>query len=113
MRYYPISKNRDFARVYKKGNSYVHPYVVLYVFKNRAGYTRVGITASKKIGNAVQRNRARRVIRHGLFELLPKNVGSYDIVLVARGQTTRLKSTQIIQPLKKLFKKAGLIPTED
>ena len=49
----------------------VSPVVVTYVLKNRAGTVRVGITTSKKIGGAVQRNRARRVIREPSGSLLP------------------------------------------
>ena len=95
MRYHPLTRNNEFARAYTRGKSFVHPHVVLYVNKNRRGRTRVGITASKKIGNAVTRNRARRVLRAALYEVLPPDVGGYDLVLVARGQTPRLKSTQV------------------
>ena len=49
--------------MYGRGKSYVHPHCVLYVAKNRLGYTRIGLTATKKVGHAVQRNRARRVMR--------------------------------------------------
>lgn len=87
MRYHPLTRNNEFARAYTRGKSFVHPHVVLYVNKNRLGRTRVGITASKKIGNAVTRNRARRVLRAALYEVLPPDVGGYDLVLVARGQT--------------------------
>ena len=66
MRYCPITRNCEFARAYARGKAYVHPYVVLYVNKNRVGHTRVGLTASKKVGNAVTRNRARRVMRAAL-----------------------------------------------
>ena len=90
MRYRTLNKNWHFNRVYSRGKSYVHPHVVLYVAKNRLGYTRIGLTATKKVGHAVQRNRARRVI------------------LVARGQTPKLKSTQLSRTLSKLFAKAGL-----
>ena len=62
MRYRPITRNREFGRVYARGRSYVHPKLVLYVNKNRLGHTRVGLTATKKVGGAVQRNRARRVM---------------------------------------------------
>ena len=108
MRYCPITSNCEFARAYARGKSYVHPYVVLYVNKNRAGCTRVGLTASKKVGNAVTRNRARRVMRAALSEVLRGDVGRYDIVLVARGLTPKLKSTKLVPVLKKLFKDAGL-----
>ncbi len=108
MRYHPITRNNDFGRAYRRGKNIVHPQVVLYINKNRAGTTRVGITCSKKIGNAVQRNRARRVIRHALFQVLPVDIGGIDLVLVARGQTPRLKSTQLAVTLRRLFSQAGL-----
>ena len=71
MRYRPITRNREFGRVYARGRSYVHPKLVLYVNKNRLGHTRVGLTATKKVGGAVQRNRARRVMRAALYETCP------------------------------------------
>ncbi len=108
MRYCAITRNSEFARAYSRGKSYVHPYVVMYVNKNRAGCTRIGLTASKKVGNAVMRNRARRVMRAALSEVLKGDVGRYDIVLVARGVTPRLKSTKLVPVLEKMFHDAGL-----
>ena len=108
MRYRTLNKNWQFNRVYGRGKSYVHPHCVLYMAKNRVGYTRIGLTATKKVGHAVQRNRARRVMRAALAEHLSQNIGGYDIILVARGQTPRLKSTQLSKTLGKLFTKAGL-----
>ena len=54
MRYRTLNKNWQFNRVYGRGKSYVHPHCVLYVAKNRLGYTRIGLTATKKVGHAVQ-----------------------------------------------------------
>lgn len=110
MRYRPITRNKEFSRAYAKGKSFVHPKLVLYVAKNRVGQTRVGLTATKKVGCAVQRNRARRVIRAALYETLPYDVGSYDLIFVARGQTARCKSGEIRQAAQQLLKKAGLVP---
>lgn len=109
MRYRPITRNNEFARAYSKGKSYVHSKLVLYVRKNRLGRTRVGLTATKKIGGAVQRNRARRVIRAALYETLPYDVGGYDLVFVARGQTVRCKSGEVALAAKKLLQNAGLV----
>lgn len=108
MRYRTICKNKEFTRVYARGKSYVHPQLVLYVAKNRAGHTRIGLTATKKVGCAVLRNRARRVMRAALAEHLPADIGGYDIILVARSQTPRLKSTQVSRTLAKLMRAAGL-----
>ena len=112
MRFRPICKNKEFSRVYARGRCFVHPQLVLYVGKNRLGYTRVGLTATKKVGHAVQRNRARRVMREALSQNLSQNVGGYDIILVARAQTPALKSTQLARTVGKLLKKAG-IPTKE
>ena len=48
MRYRTLNRNWQYNRVYGRGKSYVHPHVVLYVAKNRAGVTRVGLTATKR-----------------------------------------------------------------
>ena len=109
MRYEPITRNNDFVRAYSRGKSYVHSHIVLYVRKNRAGHTRVGLTASKKIGNAVMRKRARRVMRTALYQVLDRDLGPVDIVLVARGITPRLKSTKLAPTLQKLLQDAGLL----
>ena len=108
MKYRPLNKNRDFSRAYARGKSYVHPHLVLYVAKNRLGHTRIGLTATKKVGGAVQRNRARRVLRAALCEHLPADIGGYDIILVARGATPHLKSTQVSRSLAALLRRAGL-----
>ena len=108
MRYRTLDKNWQFNRVYGRGKSYVHPHCVLYVAKNRVGYTRIGLTATKKVGHAVQRNRARRVMKAAIDEHLDYNIGGYDLIFVARGMTPRLKSWQLSSIVAKLFAQAGL-----
>ena len=80
----PICRNNDFRRIYARGKSYVSPLVVVYALKNRTKNVRVGITTSKKVGNAVQRNRSRRVIREAFRALAPRVRPGFDLVLVAR-----------------------------
>ena len=103
-----LNLNSDFRRVYARGKVYTDPALVTYVLKNRAGICRIGITASKKIGNAVQRNRARRVIR-AATEMLPESAGGYDIVFVARTKTIRKKSTEIRSVMERQLLAAGVI----
>ena len=104
-----ITDNCDFRRAYARGKVYTDPALVTYVIKNRAGICRVGITASKKIGNAVQRNRARRVIRAALLSLPEEIKGNYDFVFVARARTVRKKSTEIAPVMRKHLRSAGVI----
>lgn len=67
-----------------------------YLFiKNRAGICRIGITVSKKTGNAVQRNRSKRIIRAAYSAVEESICGNWDFVFVARGKTKYLKSTDI------------------
>ncbi len=113
MRFPTITRNNDFRRAYGRGKSFVGYSLVVYVCKNRNCGTRVGVTSSKKIGNAVQRNRARRVIRAAVDAVIPKEgLGNVDLILVARASTAGQKSQQVAALLKKLLKKAGLLPDD-
>ncbi|MGN0630941.1 MAG: ribonuclease P protein component, partial [Ruminococcus sp.] len=72
-----ITRNKDFLTLYRYGKTVVSPYVVIYVRKNKLKCRRLGITAGKKVGGAVQRNRAKRVIRaayRGAESLLPEGI---------------------------------------
>ena len=84
----------------------------MYVRKNRAGSCRIGITASKKIGNAVQRNRARRVIREAFRQINLPLRGHYDLVFVARTKTVFKKSTEIYDVMLPMLMNAGVIENE-
>lgn len=102
-----LNRNGDFLRLYRRGKSFTNPALVLYVQKNRAGICRMGITVSKKVGNAVCRNRCKRILRAAYREAEPYICGNYDFVLVARTKTPYLKSTEISVILQKLLLKAG------
>ena len=108
-RYVPICENRDFRRLYARGKSYVTPVVVIYVRRIRGQEIRLGITTSKKTGNAVKRSRSRRVIREAVRALAPRIRDGYDLVLVARGKTPFVKSTQVQETLEQQLGKAGLL----
>jgi ribonuclease P protein component len=90
-----LKLNSDFLRLYKRSRSYVNPSLVMYFSKNKLGMNRMGITTSKKIGNAVQRNRARRIIREAYRGIEPNVLTGYDFVFVARGRTVKLKTGDI------------------
>ncbi|HJB36720.1 MAG TPA: ribonuclease P protein component [Candidatus Acutalibacter ornithocaccae] len=108
----PICRNNDFRRIYARGKSYVSPLVVVYALKNRTKNVRVGITTSKKVGNAVQRNRSRRVIREAFRALAPGVRPGFDLVLVARGKTPYVKSTDVRRQLERQLQAAGLLREE-
>ena len=112
MKFKAVNKNTEFNRAYRRGQSFVDKTCVLYVIKNRYGFTRIGITASKKVGNAVKRNRARRVIRESVRQLGIDMTQSVDIIIVARSRTPYVKQQVVYSQLKGLCEKAGIIPTD-
>ncbi len=87
-----LNKNKDFLLAYRKGKSIVCKYVVVYVRPNNKPYNRLGITAGKKVGNAVHRNRAKRLIRQAYYENEKNFPIGLDIVIVARAAIYDIKS---------------------
>ena len=104
-----LKENYAFRRAYKKGKSFVSPFFVIYIVKNRRGGIHLGITAGKKIGGAVKRNRAKRVITAAFRECLPEIHEGYDFVIVARTRILDIKSTAAANSMKKLLNAAGVM----
>ena len=103
-----LKENRDFRRLYGRGKRFVSPALVTYVMRNRAGCCRIGITASKKtFRHAVERNRARRLIRAAFAECCGDIVGGYDIVFVARSCTLARTSCEICTDMRRHFTALG------
>ncbi|GHU59674.1 hypothetical protein FACS1894133_6930 [Clostridia bacterium] len=106
-RYVTLRRNGDFTRLYKKGKCYVRRDFVCYITPSKRRVSRLGITTTKKIGGAVVRSRARRVIReafrHYEAELRERGVtGRYDFVFVARVCTAAAKSTALLRVMRGL-----------
>lgn len=110
-----LNRNTDFRRLYRRGSSYANPALVIDFLKNRAGICRIGITSSKRIGNAVQRNKSRRLIRAAFREVYSEYeeyLQGYDFIFVARVRTRYKKSTELAEIMLRQLKKAGIIPRE-
>jgi len=104
-----VKESREFQFLFKKGNSHVTYGFVCYYSANRLGQNRLGVVASKKVGNAVKRNRAKRVIREAFrvaaAKLNSKTDKRYDFVFVARGKTPYLKSGKVLALMEGFFDK--------
>lgn len=90
-----IKTNEEFRTVYNKAQSIAGAFVVLYRLKRADDNIRFGITVSKKVGKAVQRNRARRLIKESIRLNIKKFTPGYDYVFVARGRAKDAKRIDI------------------
>ena len=104
-----LQKPADFKRVRRQGKSHAHPFVVLISRPNDLDQIRVGVSAGKRVGNAVQRNRAKRLLRAGISPLLETLQPGHDIVLLAREAILQAKSPEVSKVLEGLSKRAKLI----
>jgi len=83
-----LSRSGEFDRVYRDGSSHATRYLVLYSFprkdESEEEDVRLGVSVSRKIGGAVDRNRVKRVLRETFWNLSDRLPAQHDFVLVAR-----------------------------
>lgn len=105
----PIKRNKEFRYLYRKGKTAVNKYLVIYFASNKEGKNKLGITVSKKLGKAVKRNRAKRLIKEA-YRLLESHIkNGVDIVIVSRGKTVFSDGNTIREALFDLLCSNGLI----
>ena len=123
MKYRAICENHLYSKAYKKGKKAVCTTLAVYVLPDYRKHAlmqanpekkyinRVGLTVGKKIGGAVQRNRAKRILRHAYREI-DTTYGvktGHLIVLVAREAIQGKKTQDIVREMKRAFQKLELI----
>jgi ribonuclease P protein component len=107
-----LRKSTDFERVRHTGKSYAHPFIVLISTPTEQETTRVGVSAGRSVGNAVQRNRAKRILRAAIAPLLAQLPPGHDLVILARKGMKQAKTPQVQDALVTLLKRARLLARE-
>jgi len=103
-----LRRTSDVRRVHDEGRSWAHPLLVLVARPNGLDFSRVGVTASRRVGNAVARNRAKRLMREAARHLYPQFEAGWDMMLIARTRIIKMKEPQVEEALASLLRRAGL-----
>ncbi|ANS76420.1 ribonuclease P protein component [Paenibacillus yonginensis] len=104
-------RNRaDFGRVYRNGKSFANRQLVVYWSRRpEVEQFRLGISVSKKIGNAVVRNRMRRLIKEIVRLNQDKLISQVDIIFIVRKGATEMGYAELEKSVLHAFRKAGLL----
>ncbi len=108
-----LRRPEDFRRVRTGGRSWAHPLFILWRLPNGGAVTRIGIAASRRVGNAVERNRARRLLREAMRHLYHQVTVGWDIVLVARSTLLKTDEREVEVALSTVLERAGLLTVND
>lgn len=104
-----LTSSTDFERVRQTGKSFSHPLVVLVAAENQLNQVRVGVAAGKGIGNAVVRNRSKRLIRASIDPFLPDLTPGWDVILIARRPLPKAGFWKTRAALEQVLRKSGLL----
>ena len=79
-----VKREKDFKAIFKDGTSFANRKFVVYQLENQQNHFRVGLSVSKKLGNAVTRNQIKRRIRHILLSVREHLADNVDFIVIAR-----------------------------
>jgi len=103
-----VKLNREFVYAYKKGKKIVSDCFVFYYYKNRKQTCHLGITVSKAVGKAHDRNRAKRLIRSSYRECMPPLSNGYNIIISARSKMAYVPYARVLSSMKYCIEKSEL-----
>ena len=103
-----LKKKKDFQAVYSRGKSYANRFLVLYVFRSKEFQGKVGFAAGRKLGNAVKRNRIKRLLRES-YRLHQDGIEEgISLLLVGRKAALTARCQDLEKAFLALSRKAGI-----
>ncbi|MGM0548533.1 MAG: ribonuclease P protein component [Bacillota bacterium] len=106
-----LKKNKEFKKVYENGKSYATRNLVIYCLKYKKGKkNRYGLSVSKRVGNAVVRNKLKRRLREIIREFEKnEDFKGYEIIFIARNPVVQLNYHSLKKDVNRLLKKMNII----
>ena len=101
-------RSSQFREAYETGDKHVGRLMVVYLRRGEGASLRLGVVASRKVGHAVARARARRLLREAYRRERHRLHGEVDVVLVARAALLEAEWPAVLGDLEALLKRAGL-----
>jgi len=111
MRVQRLTLRADFERVRSQGQAHGTPLFVAIALRRADGPARIGIAAGRRVGSAVQRNRAKRLLRAGVRPVYPLIAPGWDILLLARSPILKVKSTEVSASLQQALRRLAAMVT--
>lgn len=108
-RHQRLTRTSQFREAYDAADKHVGRLMVLYLRRGEGASLRLGVVSSRKVGNAVARARARRLLREAYRRNRHRLQGEVDVVLVARPYLLKVDGPAVVDDLMGLLKRAGLV----
>ncbi|GAB4574980.1 MAG: ribonuclease P protein component [Anaerolineae bacterium] len=104
-----LRRNEDFQRLRSEGRKVAHPLLVMVVAPNQCAHNRYGVIASRRLGNAVARNRAKRRIREAIRHWHPHIPPGHDLLFIARHPVLTCAYPALVDAIGILLRRANLV----
>jgi len=104
-----VKLNREFVYAYKKGKKTVSDCIVFHCYKNKKQKNCLGITVTKAVGKAHERNRAKRLIRAAFRECMPQTECGYNVIISARAKMAYVPYSKVVSAMKYCIEKSELV----
>jgi ribonuclease P protein component len=111
---YRLAKREDFNKIYRYGKSVAnHQFVLYYLPQPKLEHFRLGVSVSKKIGNAIVRNRLRRMMKEIIRLKKEMMAPHFDYILIARKPCAEMDYQAMEKSIYHVVRKASLLKRND